>query len=264
MGLISRVSSRTYSNTKPKKKEKKMASFSLPEINFNTKGWGPCEEDLPEKYKHLPYQPFCKSDKIGRVADWTGSDNRPNRWGRNHWSSGMAMHGQNLFEVGDNFRIDTSEKGDFNLVNASDAKPSRGFQKGGWNNRYDKDKERQTQAWANSNQIQNRTRINHKNKKQFRKNFYSKNVPKEHSIKIDPTWKLIEHYQTNNMKKMFKQPVGEDVKICGEARKYDKNYDTVNRNKKLLQPELIENVDFQYPTTLQDDFMKKYAGKNLP
>jgi hypothetical protein len=39
--------------------------FSLPFVNDNVEGWGP--NNVPEKYKDLPYQKFSKSDRIGKV-----------------------------------------------------------------------------------------------------------------------------------------------------------------------------------------------------
>lgn len=43
--------------------------FALRLVNDNPEGWGP--NDQPEKYKELPYQKFSKSDRIGKIADWT-------------------------------------------------------------------------------------------------------------------------------------------------------------------------------------------------
>ncbi len=40
-------------------------SFSLPFVNDNPIGWGP--NNVPDKYKDLPYQKFSKSDRIGKV-----------------------------------------------------------------------------------------------------------------------------------------------------------------------------------------------------
>lgn len=46
-----------------------LSIFSLPIVNDNPFGWGP--NDQPDKYKDLPYQKFSKTDKIGKIADWT-------------------------------------------------------------------------------------------------------------------------------------------------------------------------------------------------
>merc|ERR1712050_440123 len=52
-------------------REFEMATFSLPDIQDNVNGWGPCQ--VPEKFKDMPYQPFSKSDRLGKVSDWTGA-----------------------------------------------------------------------------------------------------------------------------------------------------------------------------------------------
>ena len=46
-----------------------MATFSLPDIQDNVNGWGPCQ--VPEKFKDMPYQPFSKSDRLGKVSRFT-------------------------------------------------------------------------------------------------------------------------------------------------------------------------------------------------
>lgn len=39
--------------------------FVPPEIQNNPSGWGPCE--MPDQFKDMPYQPFSKGDRIGKV-----------------------------------------------------------------------------------------------------------------------------------------------------------------------------------------------------
>jgi hypothetical protein len=45
--------------------------FTLSFINDNADGWGP--NNQPEKYKDLPYQKFSKSDRIGKVNEFSYS-----------------------------------------------------------------------------------------------------------------------------------------------------------------------------------------------
>ena len=42
-----------------------MAHFDPPAIQDNPNGWGPCS--VPEKFKDMPYQPFSKGDRLGKV-----------------------------------------------------------------------------------------------------------------------------------------------------------------------------------------------------
>lgn len=39
--------------------------FKPPVIQDNVTGWGPC--DMPEQFKDMPYQPFSKGDRLGKV-----------------------------------------------------------------------------------------------------------------------------------------------------------------------------------------------------
>lgn len=39
--------------------------FQAPAIQNNPDGWGPCE--LPDQFRDIPYQPFSKGDRLGKV-----------------------------------------------------------------------------------------------------------------------------------------------------------------------------------------------------
>lgn len=47
------------------------AAFEMPWLQCNEDGWGPCE--LSDTFRDMPYQPFSKSDRMGKISDWTGS-----------------------------------------------------------------------------------------------------------------------------------------------------------------------------------------------
>ena len=42
-----------------------MAKFVPPKIQDNPSGWGPCQ--LPSQFEDMPYQPFSKGDRLGKV-----------------------------------------------------------------------------------------------------------------------------------------------------------------------------------------------------
>lgn len=52
--------------------------FEKPTVQFNENGWGPCE--LPETFRDMPYQPFSKSDRLGKICDWTSSSNNDKKY----------------------------------------------------------------------------------------------------------------------------------------------------------------------------------------
>lgn len=41
--------------------------FTPPVIHDNETGWGPT--GIPEQFKDMPYQPFAKSDRLGKVRN---------------------------------------------------------------------------------------------------------------------------------------------------------------------------------------------------
>lgn len=41
--------------------------FIAPVIQDNPTGWGPC--DMPDQFKDMPYQPFSKGDRLGKVIN---------------------------------------------------------------------------------------------------------------------------------------------------------------------------------------------------
>ncbi len=43
------------------------ANFALPEIQVNPNGWGP--NTIESKFKDMPYQPFSKADRLGKVSE---------------------------------------------------------------------------------------------------------------------------------------------------------------------------------------------------
>lgn len=44
-------------------------TFVAPVIQDNPFGWGPCE--MLDQFRDMPYQPFSKGDRLGKISDWT-------------------------------------------------------------------------------------------------------------------------------------------------------------------------------------------------
>lgn len=58
------MANETVEETAPPKKEQ--VHFQEPAIQNNPDGWGPFE--LPDQFKDIPYQPFSKGDRLGKVS----------------------------------------------------------------------------------------------------------------------------------------------------------------------------------------------------
>lgn len=48
--------------------------FALPPIKDNSIGWGPASDVLPEQFRDIPFAPYSKGDKLGRIADWSAPE----------------------------------------------------------------------------------------------------------------------------------------------------------------------------------------------
>ena len=53
------------------------AQLKVPNVVDNPDGWGPLEGFvmLENQLQNVPYAPFSKNERIGRVADWTRNYN---------------------------------------------------------------------------------------------------------------------------------------------------------------------------------------------
>lgn len=45
--------------------------FDQPEVVGNEEGWGPPATDIELPYLGVPYAPFAKGERLGKVADWS-------------------------------------------------------------------------------------------------------------------------------------------------------------------------------------------------
>lgn len=49
------------------------AAYRVPNIPDNEEGWGPTSTTVPEQLEGVPYAPYGKGDKVGRISDFTAS-----------------------------------------------------------------------------------------------------------------------------------------------------------------------------------------------
>lgn len=75
--------------------------FYLPAINDFEGGWGPANDVVPEQFRDIPYAPFSKSDKLGRVADWTNPEGQKqdNRETTSRQRANFNRFGKGTFKI---------------------------------------------------------------------------------------------------------------------------------------------------------------------
>jgi len=235
------------------------ARFLTPVIQDNPTGWGP--NTIPPQFKDMPYQPFSKSDRLGKVSDWTGSTYQDRRHANKY---------QSQFAGGQQYAYYHEEdESSFQLVDtARTTRPmyGRGRGRGGFRGRWNAFKPPQTtqlQTLTKAQKIKERDRqkqIRKWQKQQAGRQNYQRQAPiksREASVTVKADWHVIEEMDFPRLGKLSlpSVPEPEDVVQCGSLEYYDKAYDRVNvKNEKPLQR--IDRI-FHTVTTTDDPVIRK-------
>ncbi|KAI7902562.1 eukaryotic translation initiation factor 3 subunit D [Cokeromyces recurvatus] len=245
--------------------------FVLPSINDNEGGWGPSNDVIPQQFREIPYTPYSKSDKLGRVADWTNPDgqkqdnnqttggrqgrtgfNRFNREQHQAYGASFAtafayFHGEDesSFSVVDN-RSSGTKKQALKAVGGNNARTSRTQTKQG----YRTVNQRPTTRY----QQQARRRYGYKD---YEKPQRVRNA----SINIGADWKVLDEIEFSRLSKLnFNIPQATNVASYGFVNVYDKAYDRINtKNEKMLTH--IERVKYD-STTSEDPVIQQFIQEN--
>ena len=220
--------------------------FSTPPVLVNPGGWGPTT--LPEQFVGVPYNPFSKSDKLGKVADFT----RSYGWRGNQ-------------------QDDYDDGVDFNLVDTvKSVKPKKSFRSRRFPRKIqNKRTEREAQKPVLKGKqakylVQTRRRGKWKNYKPTKKRHHNNNnnaLKREPSVKVKADWVVKEQFELTQLTKMSANvPKVEDLLFCGHLAKYDQNYDKCSCRPGKSRPlKKFDNYNFTYVTTLEDPNLLVFA-----
>ncbi|RHY64335.1 hypothetical protein DYB34_006343 [Aphanomyces astaci] len=250
-----------------------MASFTIPAVSQNSKGWGPT--DLPKQFLNIPYAPFGKLDKLGKAADFTAqyqsaNPNRPARYQRTNDPSGVNAEFQ--------YKHDTIEDQSFQLVDTAKAtrnntrlRPTWGQQRfaaNRLNNRNGKTPgqgppalESQSQMMKKGQQKQNKRwdRLSNARRMFSTKRRDGETKERMASVQVSTEWKLVQQFELMQLMKLQANiPPSEDLKTLGTLHKYDDNFDRISARtaKPLARFEVKENVAV---TTTEDPVIESLA-----
>jgi len=243
------------------------ARFEPPVISDNPTGWGP--STIPAQFKDMPYQPFSKSDRLGKVSDWTGATYQDRR----HMTKYQSQYGAGGTQYSYYYEEDDST---FQLVDtAGKTKPmygrGRGFRgrggfRGRWNNFNNRNQQANTntlQTLTKAQKIKERDRqrqVRKWQKQQAGRQNYHRAAPiksREASVTVKSDWIVVEEMDFPRLAKLSLPTVvePEDLLQAGSLEFYDKIYDRVNvKNEKPLQR--IDRI-FHTVTTTDDPVIRK-------
>src|ERR1700733_15287177 len=67
-----------------------MSAFKLPPISDSKDTWGPNPADAKLPLESIPFAPYSKSDRLGRIADWNEPDGRTNQGANQGGTTGRS------------------------------------------------------------------------------------------------------------------------------------------------------------------------------
>ncbi|XP_057948640.1 eukaryotic translation initiation factor 3 subunit D-like [Malania oleifera] len=243
-----------------------MVGFEVGAVPFNPDGWGPPESSSPVLANHpinVPFAPFSRSEKLGRIADWTRNYNHPSRAGnpRNPADSVFDFTGDESF--GGGYAAD--EDSTFRLV---DGKPPPRPKFGP---RWRFQQQRQLPQ-RRDEEVEARKRDAEKDRarrdRMYNLNRAGGNASRREaavfksSVDIQPEWNMLDQIPFSTFSKLsFSVPEPEDLLLCGALEFYDRTYDRVTpKNERRL--ERFKNRNFFKVTTTDDPVIRRLANED--
>ncbi|KAG8086439.1 hypothetical protein GUJ93_ZPchr0010g8163 [Zizania palustris] len=244
--------------------------FDVGVVAFNQDGWGPPDTAATPASlgggaasASIPFAPFSRSDKLGRIADWTRNPAGP--------AAFAAASRDSVFDFSsvDDSLAAGAEDSSFRLV---DAKPPPRHPRFGpkWRfnqrpqlpQRRDEEVEARRREAEKERARRERHFQNHRSHHHpgFRGNQSSSAKP---SVDIQPDWTMREQIPFANFTKLSfsvtDQP--EDLLLCGAVEYYDRAFDRVNP-KAARRLERFKSRNFFKVTTTDDPVIRRLAEED--
>ncbi|KRZ16895.1 Eukaryotic translation initiation factor 3 subunit D [Trichinella zimbabwensis] len=244
-------------------------------IVINPNGWGPVS--IPESFRCLPYQAFDKSERISKIADWTGQLSREERrYGQGRYAAANANAAASTNQYA---YYHEEEETAFQLVDGTrttKSAPTRNYrlrQLQLARRQMQKDRERQSQTQASSKHAKNREKDRHNQWRVFQKAFrqrqrYDRRGQKQvksrlPSVLIKPEWEMLEEFDLAQLQKMNLPSVddGEDIENerYGTLEYYERSFDRITGRNEVKLRRFFKSY---YTISTTDDPVIERLAKN--
>eukprot|EP00299_Pterocystis_sp_00344_P007021 c2066_g1_i1.p1 GENE.c2066_g1_i1~~c2066_g1_i1.p1 ORF type:complete len:560 (+),score=119.84 c2066_g1_i1:50-1729(+) len=226
--------------------------------------WGP--SSLPEKYKDVPYTPFVKSERLGRIADWTMSAAQSakgaaggSRVGTTAFASSLPVDDEDTFHIVD---TRTTQKKPFGQRPRFAPNRDRFVRRddkwgpGGGQNQPGDRKDGQ----RGGAKTQQGGRFGGQNTGNRWNDPAKPIVIREPSVNVTSEWEIIDQITSSNLSKLTEDvPEPETIKECGRVRLYDRMFDriTTKTEQKLRR---VEKPNFERVSTSNDPIIQQLAA----
>ncbi|OQD70375.1 hypothetical protein PENDEC_c024G03778 [Penicillium decumbens] len=239
--------------------------------------WGPVTGG-DNMLNGVPYAPFSKGDKLGRMADWTAESKTGDRQGRQQYNRNFrdqqvygagtsnlftiaAAEDESSFSVVDNTRTSTKRTFGRGGGTVFRGRGQRGgmAQRGGGRGGF----QRAGGGRGNDRFYDNRGGRGGRGGRRFGWKDYDKpQRTREPSVNIRPEWQMLEEVDFSRLSKLnLETPEGEDLDSYGFLHYYDRSYDRapVKGNERRLQS--LDRAAYNV-TTSQDPVIHELAEKD--
>ncbi|KAJ8497908.1 hypothetical protein OPV22_008460 [Ensete ventricosum] len=251
--------------------------FDVGIVPLNPDGWGPPETPAsPLLTKHdgaahpanIPFAPFSRSEKLGRVADWTRNSNFAANLSR---SAGGGRDGVFDFALDESSALAGAATDDssFRLVDGKPPPRPKFGPRWRFQQRPQLPQRRDEEVEARKREAEKerarRDRLYHLNRR-FSSSAgghgHRRDTPApKSSVDIQPEWAMLDQIPFSTFSKLsFSVPdPPEDLLVCGALEFYDRSFDRVNpKNERRL--ERFKSRNFFKVTTTDDPVIRRLAA----
>lgn len=244
--------------------------FEIGAVPFNPDGWGPLESAATTAATlplHVPFAPFSRSEKLGRIADWTRNayNNPSNRQNANKNPSDTVFD----FSAEDSFPLAANPDDDssFRLVDGKPPPRPKFGPKWRFNQHH-----RPQLPQRRDEEVEARKREAEKERarrdRHYNLNRSNVNQPRREaavfksSVDIQPEWNMLDQIPFSTFSKLsFSVSEPEDLLLCGSLEYYDRSYDRVTpKNERRL--ERFKYRNFFKVTTTDDPVIRRLANED--
>ncbi|KAL2816239.1 eukaryotic translation initiation factor 3 subunit D [Aspergillus cavernicola] len=240
--------------------------------------WGPAASE-DNMMDGVPYAPFSKGDKLGRMADWTGDSKGGDRGGRQAYN--RNYRDQQVYGAGASsmFAVQVAEdESSFSVVDNTRTSAKRTFGRGGgtvFRGRGQRGGPGQRGGRAGFQRVgagrggqggdryyDNRGGRGNRGRRFGWKDYDKPQRTREPSITVRPDWNMLEEVDFNRLSKLNLQaPDGEDIESYGFLYYYDRSYDKAPVKNAERRLQALDRAAYNV-TTSQDPVIQELAEKN--
>ncbi|KAK9817128.1 hypothetical protein WJX72_009970 [[Myrmecia] bisecta] len=226
--------------------------FQIPQIQDNEEGWGPAS--VPDQLEGVPYAPYTKGEKLGKISDFTNSGF--NKFGGRYNQN--QVPGAVVFSYTHN-----DEEDSFHLVDNRPTQRNKGprrFQPNRFQIQRREAEKRGEQIGVEKHQPRKQ-----QNKRQQFNNYHrndQRQVTYSCSVDIRPEWSVVEQIPFTSLAKLnFPTSEPQDLAFCGHLEYYDKTFDRVT--PKTERPLKKTRRVFRTVTTSDDPVIRRFASEDV-